>query len=225
VRNNNSRLEVRTMAAAWCTVAALLLAVIAPAAEPGRETIIVLGDSIAAGNGVDPSESFPGLIQERIREKGWNYELVNAGVSGDTTAGGLRRISWLLKRQVHILVLELGGNDGLRGISPDETRANLEKIITQARERYPHVRIVVCGMQMPQNMGESYNRKFREVFPDVARAHKTELVPFLLEGVGGRADLNQPDRIHPNPAGHRIVASNVWSVLEPMLQPKPAPKP
>lgn len=225
MRDNNTRLQPQTFAAAWCLMAALFLAVASIAAESARRTIVVLGDSIAAGNGVDLSESFPSVIQDRIREKGWPYEVVNAGVSGDTTAGGVRRMPWLLKRNMQFLVIELGGNDGLRGISPDETRANLEKIIALARERYPEVRIVVCGMQMPQNMGESYNRRFREIFSEVARTQKTALVPFLLEGVGGRAELNQTDRIHPNPAGHRIVASNVWSVLAPLLQPTRTPSP
>ena len=186
-------------------------------AEAGHKTIVFLGDSIAAGNGVDPSEAFPSLVQRRIEERQLPYDVVNAGVSGDTTAGGVRRMPWLLKRRIDVLVIELGGNDGLRGIAPEETRANLENIIRLAREKYPAVRIVIAGMQMPQNMGAEYNRKFREVFAAVAKEKKTELIPFLLEGVGGKPELNQADRIHPNPEGHRIVANNVWSVLAPML--------
>jgi acyl-CoA thioesterase-1 len=193
------------------------------AADGASRTIVILGDSIAAGNGVDPSESFPSLLQERVRQKGWPYEVVNAGLSGDTTAGGVRRLPWLLKRRIDFLVIELGGNDGLRGIAPAETRANIEKIIALAREKYPEVRIVIAGMQMPQNMGADYNRKFREVFTTVAAEQKTALIPFLLEGVGGKAELNQPDRIHPNPEGHRIVADNVWAVLEPLLRPATKP--
>jgi acyl-CoA thioesterase-1 len=141
-------------------------------------------------------------------------------VSGDTTAGGVRRMPWLLKRPIDVLVIELGGNDGLRGIAPEETRTNIEKIISLVREKYPTVVIVLAGMQMPQNMGAEYNQKFRALFAAIAKQQKTELIPFLLEGVGGRAELNQPDRIHPNPEGHKIVAENVWKVLEPVLTGK-----
>lgn len=185
--------------------------------EPERKSIVVLGDSIAAGFGVEAAEAFPGLLQERINERRLPYEVVNAGVSGDTTAGGVRRMPWLLKRKMDVLVLELGGNDGLRGIAPKETKANLEKIIDLAREKNPDVQIIVAGMQMPQNMGEDYTREFREVFPTVAKEKRTKLIPFLLEGVGGKADLNLPDRIHPNQQGHIIIADTVWKVLEPLL--------
>lgn len=194
-----------------------LLALPCPAAEAPRKTVVILGDSIAAGSGVDPNEAFPQLIQERIREKQLPYEVVNAGVSGDTTASGVRRLPWLLRRPIDVLMIELGGNDGLRGISPEETRANLERMIALAREKNPNVRIVLAGMQMPQSMGAEYTKKFREVFTQVAKEKKTELIPFLLEGVGGKPELNLPDRIHPNPEGHKIVAQNVWSVLEPVL--------
>ena len=200
-----------------------ILAASMPAAETTRKTIVVLGDSIAAGSGVDLSEAFPSLLQQRIDEKQLPYNVVNAGVSGDTTAGGVRRMPWVLRQKIDVLVVELGGNDGLRGISPEETRANVEKIIGLAREKYPDVRIVLAGMQMPQNMGAEYNRKFRELYAAVAKEKKTELIPFLLEGVGGKPELNQPDRIHPNPDGHKIVADNVWSVLEPVLNSRKSP--
>jgi acyl-CoA thioesterase-1 len=206
--------------ASFCGFLALMLmlgATFARSAEAERKTIVIVGDSIAAGHGVDPEEAFPGLLQQRINEKKLPYEVVNAGVSGDTTAGGVRRMPWLLRRQMDVLVLELGGNDGLRGITPKETKANLEKITDLARERNPSVQIIIAGMQMPQNMGEEYTREFREVFPAVAREKKTKLIPFLLEGVGGKADLNLPDRIHPNLEGHKIIADTVWSVLEPLL--------
>jgi len=189
----------------------------ASGAEADRKAIVIVGDSLAAGHGVDPEEAFPGLLQERINEKKLPYEIVNAGVSGDTTAGGVRRMPWLLKRKMDVLVLELGGNDGLRGITPRETKTNLEKIVDLAREKNPDVQIIVAGMQMPQNMGEEYTREFREVFPKVAKEKKTKLIPFLLEGVGGKPELNLPDRIHPNPKGHKIIADTVWSVLEPLL--------
>jgi len=198
-------------------------AVSSPGAEATRKTVVILGDSIAAGSGVDPSEAFPSLLQRRIEQKQLPYDVVNAGVSGDTTASGVRRMPWLLKQKIDVLVIELGGNDGLRGISPEETRANLEKIISLAREKYPDVRILLAGMQMPQNMGVEYNRKFRELFPAVAREKKTALIPFLLEGVGGKPELNQPDRIHPNPDGHKIVADTVWSALEPLLNGRKNP--
>jgi acyl-CoA thioesterase-1 len=187
------------------------------AAGSERKTIIVLGDSIAAGHGVDPEEAFPGLLQKRINQQKLPYEVVNAGVSGDTTAGGVRRMPWLLRRPMDVLVLELGGNDGLRGITPKETKANLEKIIDLARERNPAVQVIVAGMQMPQNMGEDYTREYREVFPKVAREKQAKLIPFLLDGVGGKAEFNLPDRIHPNPEGHKIIADTVWKVLFPLL--------
>ena len=187
------------------------------ASDSDRRTILILGDSLAAGSGVDPDEAFPALLQKKIDAAGLKYEIVNAGVSGDTTAGGLRRIDWLLRRKVDILVLELGGNDGLRGISPATTRTNLQTIIDRTKVKCPDARIVIAGMQMPPNMGEEYNSAFRQVFPDLARLNKTALIPFLLEGVGGKPEMNLPDQIHPNPEGHRIVADNVWKVLKPLL--------
>lgn len=187
-----------------------------------RKTIFIVGDSIAAGHGVELEEAFPALLQQRINEKQLPYEIVNAGLSGDTTAGGVRRLPWLLRRPMDVLVLELGGNDGLRGITPKETKANLEKMIDLAREKNPAVQIIVAGMQMPQNMGEDYTREYREVFPAVAKEKQAKLIPFLLESVGGKAELNLPDRIHPNPEGHKIIAETVWKTLEPMLSPPPA---
>lgn len=181
-------------------------------------SIVLLGDSLAAAYGLDPSQGFAALIQKRIESLGLPFTLINAGVSGDTTAGGLRRIDWLLKRQVDILILELGGNDGLRGIPPASTRTNLQSIIQKTRSRYPNARIVLAGMQMPPNMGEAFARDFREVFPSVAKSHNTALIPFLLETVGGIPELNLPDLIHPTAKGHELVAENVWKILEPVLQ-------
>lgn len=198
-------------------LAFLALAASLWASDGDRRTILILGDSLAAGSGVDLDEAFPALLQKKIDDAGLNYEIVNAGVSGDTTAGGLRRIDWLLRRKVDILVLELGGNDGLRGISPVTTRTNLQTIIDRTRAKYPDARIVIAGMQMPPNMGEEYNSAFRQVFPDLAKSNKTALIPFLLEGVGGKPEMNLPDQIHPNPEGHRIVADNVWKILKPLL--------
>ena len=202
------------------TACLLVLNFFAFGAEPLRKTVVVLGDSIAAGYGVEAAESFPDLLQKRIVEKKLPWEIVNAGVSGDTTAGGVRRMPWLLRRRVDVLLIELGGNDGLRGLAPEQTRVNLEKIITLAREKYPDVKIILAGMQMPSSMGADYTKKFSALFADVAKSQKTELIPFVLAGVGGKAELNQPDRIHPNPEGHKIVAQNVWAVLEPVLSGK-----
>jgi acyl-CoA thioesterase I len=196
----------------------VLAATLLPVLGAAPKRILVLGDSIAAGYGLDPEEAFPALIEERILQAGLDYTVVNAGVSGDTTAGGLRRIGWLLRQPVDILLLELGGNDGLRGISPEETEKNLKGIIDKVREKYPSARIVLAGMQMPENMGAEYTTKFREIFGRVAREKKTALVPFLLEGVGGKASLNQADRIHPTAEGHRIVADNIWKTLKPLLE-------
>jgi acyl-CoA thioesterase I len=187
------------------------------AAEP-RKRVVVLGDSIAAGYGLDQEEAFPALLQKKIDQAKLPYEVINAGVSGDTTAGGARRISWILKQAVDVLLIELGGNDGLRGISPEETGKNLQTIIDRTRSQYPKATIVVAGMQMPANMGEEFTRKYKEVFSAVARRNKVVLIPFLLEGVGGRAELNQPDRIHPTAAGHKLIAETAWTILEPVLK-------
>ncbi|MEW6156684.1 MAG: arylesterase [Verrucomicrobiota bacterium] len=183
-----------------------------------RKTIVVLGDSIAAGFGLEPDEAFPALLQQKIEASKLPFHVINAGLSGDTTAGGLRRIDWLLRRKIDVLLIELGGNDGLRGISATETRKNLEAIIERARKKYPEIKIVLGGMQMPPNMGEEYTAEYKKIFPEVAKARKTELIPFVLEGVGGSVELNQPDRIHPTAAGQKIIADNVWKILEPLLR-------
>lgn len=183
-----------------------------------RKTVLVLGDSLAAGYGVESEAAFPALLQSKIDSAGLGFTMVNAGVSGDTSAGGLRRINWLLRRPVDVLILELGGNDGLRGIQPATTRSNLQQIIERTRDKNPGVRVVIAGMRMPDNMGEEFTRGFREVFGELARTNRASLIPFLLEGVGGDPALNQPDLIHPNAEGHRRVAANVWGTLEPVLR-------
>ncbi len=193
----------------------------APSANPksDRQTVVFLGDSLSAGYGLnDSADAFPSLIQKKIDELGWKFEVVNAGVSGDTTAGGLRRIDWLLKRPIDVLILELGGNDGLRGVALDETRRNLQGIIDRARAKYPDVSIVVAGMMIPPNLGPEYTGDFNSIFPELARRNDAALIPFLLDGVGGRPDLNQPDGIHPTEEGHRIVADLVWNYLKPVLE-------
>lgn len=189
----------------------------APASDSARQTIVILGDSLAAGYGLDLSEAFPALLQKKIDAAGLKFSVVNAGVSGDTSAGGLRRIDWLLKRPVDVLLLELGGNDGLRGIPVAVTKSNLQAIIARTKQKYPQAQVVIAGMQMPPNMGADYNTAFEKVFPDLAKANNAALVPFLLEGVGGKPDLNQPDLIHPTAEGHKIVAENVWKALQPEL--------
>lgn len=189
----------------------------AETSTPRLKTIVVLGDSLAAGHGLDPSESFPSRLQESVRSSGLDFKVVNASVSGDTSAGGLRRIGWLLKQQVDVLVLELGGNDGLRGIAVEATRTNLQAIIDRVKEKNRGVRVVIAGMQMPPNMGEVYNNSFRTLYTALAMTNNAALVPFLLEGVGGKPELNQADGIHPTTEGQRILADNVWKILKPIL--------
>jgi acyl-CoA thioesterase I len=195
-----------------------LLVLGAGAAVQTPRTVLFLGDSITAGLGIEPSQAFPNLIQKKIDAQGWNFKVINGGQSGDTSAGGLGRIDWLLKNRVDVLVLELGANDGLRGLPVEVTRKNLQAIIDQTREKYPAVKVVIAGMMVPANMGRDYGREFQAMFPDLAKKNKAALIPFILEGVGGRRELNLPDGIHPTARGHQIVAANVWKVLGPVLK-------
>ncbi|MFZ5623125.1 MAG: arylesterase [Gemmatimonadota bacterium] len=190
-------------------------AVPAPAAE--APLIVFLGTSLTAGLGVAPEQAYPALIQQKIDSAGLSYRVMNAGVSGETSAGALRRLDWLLSRPVAVLVVETGANDGLRGQDPDATRANLETILTRARERNPDIRLVVVGMEALPNLGADYVRRFRAIYPAVARKHRAALVPFLLAGVAGVDSLNQSDGIHPTPRGHQIMANTVWKTLQPLL--------
>ena len=180
-------------------------------------TILFLGDSLTAGLGVAQEQAYPALIQEKIREQHLPFDVINAGMSGDTTAGGLARLDWVLQKRIDVLVLALGANDGLRGLPMAQTKANLQAIIDRVKAKNPGVKIVIAGMQIPPNMGGDYGAAFRAVFADLARENNAALVPFLLEGVGGHDDLNQEDHIHPTAAGQKIVAENVWRVLEPLL--------
>lgn len=187
----------------------------APNANGGKKRLVILGDSITAGYGLDPAEAYPALLQAKIDAAGLPYTVANAGVSGDTSAGGLRRVAWVLgKDGADALVVALGGNDGLRGISPEQTRANLAGIIDKARAKNPAMKIVVAGMRMPDNMGDAFTTRFQAVFREIATEKKTALVPFLLDGVGGVESLNQADRIHPTAAGQAKIAETVWQVLE-----------
>jgi len=195
-----------------------LIVLLLTGAVPQPKIILFLGDSITAGYGIEQSRAYPALIQAKIDTKGMNFKIVNAGQSGDTSAGGLNRLNWLLKNQVAVLVLELGGNDGLRGLPPETTHKNLQAIIDGTKSKYPGVKIVIAGMVVPPNMGRDYERKFNAIFPALARHNQAALIPFILEGVGGVRTLNLPDGIHPTEKGHEIVANNVWKVLEPVLR-------
>jgi len=194
-------------------------------ATPAVRTLVVLGDSLTAGYGLEPDQAYPALLQRWIRDARLPFEVVNAGVSGDTTAGGLRRLRWLLQRRVDVLLVALGGNDGLRGIPPASTRSNLLSIVDAARERQPGIRVVLAGMRMPPNLGPEYVQAFEDVFPTVARERRVTLVPHLLEGVGGVPELNQADQIHPTAEGQRWLATNVWRVVRKELAEPPAQAP
>ena len=187
-----------------------------PASEQPR--IVFLGDSLTAGLGVAPEEAYPALIGRRLRASGFQYEVLNAGVSGDTSAAGLRRLEWSLKGPVEVLVVALGANDGLRGLPVTELQRNLATIIERSRAR--HVAVLLAGMEAPPNFGATYTRQFRAVYPALAKRYDVPLIPFFLEGVAGVPGLNQADGIHPNPAGHRAMADLVWRQLEPMLTSK-----
>ena len=198
----------------------LMMLVASAPAQNAPRTILFFGDSLTAGYGLDDAskEAFPALIGQRLKDAGLPYQAVNAGLSGDTTAGGLRRIDWLLQRPVDILVLELGGNDGLRGLPPSESQRNLQAIIDKTRARNPQVRVIVAGMMMPPNFGADYVARFAAVFPALVEANPgAKLIPFILDGVGGIARLNQRDQIHPTAEGHRIIADLIWETLAPMV--------
>jgi acyl-CoA thioesterase-1 len=210
----------------WAAWAGLVLALgsgpaLLPAADaPGGRTIVFFGDSLTAGYGLaDPdTQSYPAQIQAKIDAERLPWHVVNAGLSGETSAGGLRRIDWVLRQRLDVFVLELGANDGLRGTAPEVTRANLQAIIDRVRSKYPAARIVLAGMRMPQNMGPDYAEAFRAIYPALARKNGIALIPFLLDGVAGRPELNQYDGVHPTPAGAAIIADEVWKSLAPILR-------
>lgn len=189
------------------------------APRPNGPELVFLGDSLTAGLGLDADESFPSLIQRRLDERGLSFTVVNAGVSGDTSAGGLRRLDWLLQGHPRVVVVALGGNDGLRGLPPEDLRRNLGAIIARAREAGAGV--ILAGMEAPPNNGPEYTARFRQVYPELADEFDIALIPFLLEGVAGEPSLNQADGIHPNPEGARRVADTVWRALEPLVTPAP----
>ncbi len=194
---------------------------LAPARRPATSTaprprVVVLGDSLTAGLGLSPEESYPTLLQQRLDAGGFNYDVVNAGVSGDTSAGGFSRLDWALEGDVRVLIVALGGNDALRALPPAELKQNLSRIIERAQAR--HIRVLLAGMEAPPNFGRDYIVEFHQVYPALARQYQVALVPFLLDGVAGNAVLNQRDGIHPTPEGARLVADNVWTVLKPLLE-------
>jgi acyl-CoA thioesterase-1 len=208
----------KTMPAIFIIALALSLFFPAEAADTPKKTLVFLGDSLTAGLGVQPTEAFPAIVAEKIRAAGLPFEVQNAGLSGDTSAGGLRRVEWLLQRPIDLLVLELGANDGLRGHDLKSIKANLQSIIDKTKAKNPQVKIVLAGMQVPPNMGAEYANGFARVYSELAHENNATLIPFLLEGVGGNRELNQPDQIHPSAAGHRVVAELVWRTLEPILR-------
>ena len=181
------------------------------------KTILFFGNSLTAGYGIDPSQAFPALIQKKLDSSHLPYKAINAGVSGETSSGGLARIDWILRQAPDIFVLELGANDGLRGIPLAETKKNLQAIIDRVKEKRADTKIIIAGMLMPPNMGSQYTKQFQSIYPDLAQSNQLSLIPFLLEGVGGEAILNQSDGIHPTAEGHRIVAENVWKVVKTVL--------
>ena len=187
--------------------------------KTANKTILFFGDSLTAGFGLeDSNDAYPAVVQTILDSLSLNYVVVNSGVSGETTSGGLGRINWVLNQKVDVFVLELGANDGLRGISLAETRENLQAIVVRVRTKYPEIPIILAGMQLPPNLGQDYTMEFKSIFEDLAKKNDLEIIPFLLKDVGGIPELNQDDGIHPNIEGQKIVANNVWVVLEPLLK-------
>ena len=182
------------------------------------KTILCFGDSITAGYGLEDSEdAYPGVLQEKIDSLQWDYTVINSGLSGETSAGGKSRIDWVLNQKVDIFLLELGANDGLRGVPLPETRANLQAIIDIVKQKSPKTTIILAGMELPPNMGQEYTTEFRQLYADLAQQNSLAFIPFILKDVGGIKTLNQKDGIHPTVEGHQIVADTVWEVLQPLL--------
>jgi acyl-CoA thioesterase-1 len=207
---NNSEEKKETVAAESTDI---------PVAETtSKKTILCFGDSITAGYGLDDvNDAFPGVLQSRIDSLGLDYVVVNSGLSGETSAGGRSRIKWVLNQKIDVFLLELGANDGLRGVALTETRANLQAIIDVVRDKNPNIPILLAGMELPPNMGQDYTSEFRSIFSDLAKKNNLAFVPFILKDVGGIPELNQSDGIHPTVEGHKIVANTVWEVLETVI--------
>ncbi|HSM17245.1 MAG TPA: arylesterase [Gemmatimonadales bacterium] len=195
-----------------------VVADVAAASDADRPAIVFMGTSLTAGYGLDQSQAYPAFLQRKIDSAGLEYRVVNAGLSGETSAGALRRVDWLFRQPVALLVIETGANDGLRGQDPAQLKANLQAVIDRARRQEPPPALLILGMEAPPNLGPGYTRSFRAVYREVAQENQARLVPFLLEGVAGVDSLNQADGIHPTPRGQAIMAETVWKVLEPMLE-------
>ncbi len=185
--------------------------------KSSQKTILFFGNSLTAGYGIDQEDAFAGLTQARIDSLGLEYRVINGGLSGETTAGGLSRLDWFLEDEPYIFILELGGNDGLRGILPSESKKNLSGIIDKVRAKYPETKIILAGMQIPPNMGQEYIEEFKSIYPAVAAEKNVTLIPFLLENVGGIPELNLPDGIHPTEEGHKIVFETIWPYIESLI--------
>ena len=179
--------------------------------------ILFFGDSLTAGYGLSPEEAFPAVVEKTLTKTGARVKVINAGLSGETSAGGLARIDWILRQSIDVFVLELGANDGLRGLPLDQTKKNLQTILDKVKEKYPDCKFVMAGMMVPPNMGKEYSTSFQNIYHDLAKRNNCVLIPFLLDGVAGIEKLNQADGIHPNIEGHKIVGINVARVLAPLL--------
>ena len=193
------------------------ISIIAMLLQTQAKTILFFGDSLTAGYGLSPEIAFPALVEKELIKENKNVKVINAGLSGETSAGGLSRIDWTLRQPIDVFVLELGANDGLRGLPIEQTKKNLQSIIDKVKTKYPKVKIVLAVMMVPPNMGKAYSDEFRKIYPAMANKNKASLIPFLLEGVAGNEKLNQADGIHPNAEGHRIVANNLIAFLRPLI--------
>ena len=212
-----------TLLSGVCKKLQVLLVIIANALpgfaiDDSKMIVLFLGDSLTAGYGINKDRAYPSLIKKKTNASGMNVRIINAGISGDTTAGGLRRLSWYFKQDFDVLLIALGANDGLRGLDPASSKTNIQAMIDLTKTRKPNVKIIIAGMQVPPNMGPGYANAFRAIFPELAMKNTSRLIPFLLEGVGGVKELNLPDGIHPTEKGHMIVCENVWKVLGPVLE-------
>lgn len=195
----------------WIIVLTILL-------QKPEPTVLFFGDSLTAGYGLSPEEAFPNWVAKNLRQEGLPVRVINAGLSGETSAGGRERLNWILRQPVDVFVLELGGNDGLRGLPADQTKKNLQAIIDQVKKKYPQTKIVIAGMMVPPNLGETYTTQFKSLYPELAKKNNAVLIPFLLEGVGGNEKLNLPDGIHPNAEGHKIVGQTVTRYVAPLVR-------
>jgi acyl-CoA thioesterase-1 len=198
-------------------ISSFIVSIILWQGSSAAKTILFFGDSLTAGYGLAPEEAFPALTEKKLKQLGKNCRVINGGLSGETSAGGLSRIDWMLRQPIDIFVLELGANDGLRGLPLADTRKNLQSIIDKVKAKNPQVKLVIAGMMVPPNMGPEYSAGFQKIFPEIAKKNKAVLMPFLLEGVAGNEKLNQADGIHPTAEGHAIISTHMTILLKPLL--------